>query len=77
MNQKIEFEMTLFDNKKNHKKTNWGCAFDIMMDDVDNPLPKKWYEYFNGEAGDGVPWGTKFKVTIESIEPNHREPEAH
>ena len=70
MNQKIEFEMTLFDNEKNRSKTSWGCALDIMMDDMDNHLPQEWFDYFNDEAGSVVPWGTKYKITIESTEPS-------
>ena len=69
MNQKIEFEMTLFDNEKNRSKTAWGGAFEIMFDDMDNIIPEAWRDYFNAEAGDDVPWGTKYKITIEAIEP--------
>jgi hypothetical protein len=70
MNQKIEFEMTLFDNEKNRSKTAWGGAFEIMFDDIDNIVPESWRDYFNAEAGDDVPWGAKYKITIESIEPD-------
>lgn len=64
---KTEFEMTLFDNPKNRAKTNALCSLDIMFDDIDNPLPESWYEFWNSEAGLNMPWGTKIKITLEVV----------
>jgi hypothetical protein len=64
---KIEFEMILRGTPSNTYKVNWLTALEIMFDDEDNELPSEWYEYFNNEAGTVVPWGSKFKVTIEQV----------
>ena len=67
MSKRIEWVMELFDNPKNRRKADCLCALDIMFDDIDNPLPEEFIEYFNNEAGLVVPWGTKFKITIEEV----------
>lgn len=64
---KVEFEMQLYDNAKNRAKTQWASAIDIMFDDMDNNLPDSWL-ILNGEAGIDIPWGSKFKFTIEVME---------
>lgn len=64
---KVEFEMQLYDNAKNRAKTQWANVIDIMFDDMDNNLPDSWL-ILNGEAGIDIPWGSKFKFTIEVME---------
>lgn len=61
---KVEFEMRLYDNTKNRVKANFMNVIDIMFDDMDNVLPDSWFA-LNGEAGIDIPWGSKFKFTIE------------
>lgn len=61
------FDLTLFDNDANRRKAECMDAFEIMMDDQDNPLPLVWYTFFNGEAGAEIPWGTKVRVTLEVV----------
>jgi hypothetical protein len=62
------FEMSLNDTPGNREKSKLMGALEIMFDDSDNELPKDWNEKFNGDAGTDVPWGTKFKITIERVE---------
>lgn len=62
-----EFEMTLVDNPKNREKSSALCSLDIMFDDEANPLPEEWYSFWNAEAGDDMPWGTKIRITLEVI----------
>ena len=65
---KTQFEMTLFDNEDNRRKAECMGTLEIMLDDLDNPLPDAWYEVFNSEAGQGVNWGDKVRVTLEIID---------
>ena len=64
---KTEFEMILYDNQKNRDKTPYMNTIDILFDDMDNELPEIW-DTLNGEAGIDIPWGSKFKITIEVME---------
>lgn len=67
---KTEFTLTLNETADNIRKTNCMMALDIMFDDkADNcKLPEEWYTFWNSEAGQSMPWGTKVKITLEVIE---------
>lgn len=64
---KTEIELTLFKNDKNISKKEVLSAFEILMDDEDNPLPEEWFSFWNGNAGLDIPWNSKVNVTIESV----------
>ena len=65
--KKFSFDMTFFDNPKNREKSEYMSPFDIMMDDIDNPLPQDWFETIAGDAGVDLPWGSKVKITVEIV----------
>lgn len=65
---KTEFELCLFKTPHNEYKSEVLSAFELMWDDQDNPLPSEWYNFWNGDAGKEIPWGTKVKVTLEVLE---------
>jgi hypothetical protein len=64
--REMSFEVTLFDNQKNREKSQYMGALEIMLDDSDNPVPEEFLA-LNDDAGIAVPWGTKYKITIEVL----------
>ena len=60
---KTEFELTLFDNKKNRKKLGCMNTLEVLFDDEDNKLPEDYYWF-----AEDIPLGTKIKVTLEVVE---------
>lgn len=64
---KTEFEMCLFKTPHNEYKSDALSAFELMWDDEDNLLPDEWFDFWNGNAGTDVPWGTRVRVTLEVL----------
>jgi hypothetical protein len=64
--REMSFEVTLFDNRKNREKSNYMGALEIMLDDSDNPVPEEFLA-LNDDAGIAVPWGAKYKITVEAL----------
>jgi hypothetical protein len=73
---KTQFDMVLFDNGKNRAKSDALCSLDIMFDDSDNPLPDEWYSFWNSDAGIGMPWGTKVRITLEVVDDENENPDS-
>lgn len=59
---KTQFDLTLFDNEKNRRKSTCMCPLEIMFDDEDNKLPDDYYWF-----AEEIPLGTKIRVTLEVI----------
>lgn len=64
---KTEFVMQLYENEKNKHKATCMGVIDIMFDDMDNEVPDVW-NTLNGDPGIDIPWGSRFKFTIEVLE---------
>ena len=63
LKNKVQFEMTLFDDESVRKKLEVMTKMEVMFDDERNSEPDEYYELITG-----IPLGSKLRITLEVVE---------